>query len=109
MSAAEDQRKTQILIKYKENATRQMAQQHEAMLKKLFDTADLLDSELADEVLMASVFCCLTYSYIHLKAGVTSRSSITAVSPSMRMLFSVSSISLMLALDVIMCPYSHMV
>ena len=109
MSAAEDQRKTQILIKYKENATRQMAQQHEAMLKKLFDTADLLDSELADEVLMASVFCYLTYSYIHLKAGVTSRSSITAVSPSMRMLFSVSSISLMLALDVIMCPYSHMV
>ena len=49
MHAAEDQRKTQILIKYKENASRQMAQQHEAVLKKLFESADVLEREHADE------------------------------------------------------------
>lgn len=48
--AAEDQRKAQILIKYKENASRQMAQQHEAVLKKLFESADVMEREYADEM-----------------------------------------------------------
>ena len=50
MAAAEDQRKTRILIKYKENAQKQMTQQHEAVLKKLFDSAALLDRESSDDV-----------------------------------------------------------
>jgi len=49
MQSAEDQRKAQILIKYKENASRQMAQQHEAVLKKLFESAEVLEREHADE------------------------------------------------------------
>jgi chromosome segregation ATPase len=48
--AGEDQRKTKILIKYKENASRQMAQQHEAVLKKLFESSEVLEREYADEL-----------------------------------------------------------
>lgn len=48
--AGEDQRKTKILIKYKENASRQMAQQHEAVLKKLFESSEVLEREYVDEL-----------------------------------------------------------
>lgn len=50
MQAAEDQRKAQMLMKYKENATRHMTQQHEAVLKKLFESADVLEQQYADEL-----------------------------------------------------------
>ena len=55
MQAAEDERKAKILIKYKENASRQMAQQHEAVLKKLFESAEVLEREHADEFEPAGV------------------------------------------------------
>jgi hypothetical protein len=55
MQAAEDERKAKILIKYKENASRQMAQQHEAVLKKLFESADVLEREYAEEFEPAGV------------------------------------------------------
>jgi hypothetical protein len=39
-----------MLMKYKENATRHMAQQHEAVLKKLFESADVLEQQYTDEL-----------------------------------------------------------
>jgi len=86
MQAAEDQRKAMILIKYKENASRQMAQQHEAVLKKLFESAETLEREHADEFEPAGVLGTswpagtspLRRSLEAVGAGATGRSSRTS-------------------------------